>query len=78
MARMSHVGSNTTMGAVRAASHARRAVNLDVLDEEGLNFQSLNLRIGFGVGQQVHQEAARLLGPASRSVLVLLGLGVVA
>ena len=78
MARVRHVRSNTTVGAVSAASHGGSAVNLDVLDGEVINFQTLNLGVGFGVGQQDQQKAAGLLGPASRGVLVLLSLCMVA
>ena len=78
VARRRHVSVDTTVGTVGAATELRGSVDLNVVDVESLNIEALNLSVGFSVLQQVQQVAARLLGPATVDVLVLLHLGVVA
>jgi len=74
--RRRHVRVDSAVGSVCSATKLGRTVHLNVLDEQGVEVQTLNFRIGFGIGQQIQQVATRLLGPSSLGGLVNFGLRV--
>lgn len=53
------------------------SANLDVVDDESINIETLDLSVRLGVLEHAEQNAARLLGPATLGGggLELLGLG---
>ena len=53
------------------------SANLDVVDDESINIETLDLSVGLGVLEHAEQNSARLLGPATLGGggLELLGLG---
>lgn len=71
-----HVRVDTTVGTVSSSSQLGSLVGLDVVDNQGLNIESLHFGVGLGVLQEVQQEATRLLGPSSLGGSISLGLSV--
>ena len=64
------------MGTVGAATHAGGTVALGVLDDEGVDVETLGVGVGFGVLQQANDKLAALLRPATLGHLVRLALRV--
>ena len=81
VARRGHVGVDATVGTVGAATllgggidlcnidyrtcFIKKGSNLDVINNERVNVETLDLGIGLGVLEHAEQDAARLLGPAT-------------
>ena len=65
VARGAQVSVDTTMGTVGAATHLRGLINLDVLDDNLVQGESLALSITLGILEETQEEMATLLGPSS-------------
>lgn len=78
VAGVGHEGVDTTVSAVQATADLGGSVDLDVANVQEIGVQVLERSVGLGVLEEIQQELAGLLGPASkgaRNVLMLLGLG---
>merc|ERR1711931_102785 len=65
VARRGHVGVDATVGTVSAATLFGGGINLDVINDERINIETLDLGIGLGVLEHAEQDTAGLLGPAT-------------
>lgn len=65
VARGGHVGVDAPMGPIGPAPHFRRAIHLDVFDDQSVHIESLVVGVRLGVPQQLEQELRRFLGPAT-------------
>ena len=65
VARAAHIRGNTTMSTVGAATLLRGTIDLNVLDDESLQIQSLGFGITLGILKQGRQKLGRLLWPTS-------------
>merc|ERR1712168_961809 len=70
-----HVGVDSAVGAVRSAPHLRRAVDLDVVDDEMVDVEAFIVGVRFGVLQKRQEELGGLLGPTSLAARGVPGLG---
>ena len=60
-----HIGVNSAVSAVRSAPHQRRAVDLDVIDDEVVDIEAFVVGVRLGVLQQRQEELSRFFGPTS-------------
>lgn len=75
VARVRHVGVDTTVSTVRASALLGGLVDLDVLDNEGTGVEALGVGVGLGVLEEGEKVLSRLYGPASAGDTKLLALG---
>lgn len=75
VARVGHVGVDTTVSTVSASAALRSLVDLDVLDNKVASVKTLGVGVGLGVLQEVNEELGGLLGPAGLADTELLALG---
>lgn len=78
MAGRAEVGIDATMGTVGAATHLGGLVDLDVLDNNLLQVETLGVGVAFGILEESQQELGALLGPASLGDTPNVGLGATA
>lgn len=64
MAGVGHVGVDATVSAVSAAALLGSLVDLDVLDNQVRGVEAFGIGIGFGILEEVEEEAGRLDGVA--------------
>jgi len=74
VARVRHVGVDTTVGTVCASSLLWCLVDLDVLDDEVGGVEALGVGVGFGVFEEPEEEFSRLNGPTGTGDAHLLAL----
>ena len=60
-----HVGVDSAVGAVRSAPHLRRAVDLNVVEDEMIDVEAFIVGVRLGVLQKRQEELGRFLWPAS-------------
>ena len=68
------VGVDTTVSTVSAAAHLGGLVDLDVRDNKLINVEGLSSSVGLNVLEEIEEELAALLGPATERLTVLLSL----
>lgn len=73
-AKMIVLTVDTSMGTVGAPAHLGSPVNLDVVDHEAVDIQTLVVSIALSVTKQLPQELGALLGPAALSAAKSLSL----
>lgn len=78
VARVGHVGVDTTVSTVGASAALGGLVDLDVLDNEVASVKTLGVGVGLSVLQEVDEELGGLLGPASLANTELLALSATA
>jgi hypothetical protein len=66
---------DAAVSAVRATTELGGLVNLDVVHNQRLGFETLHLSVGLSVGEEIQKHTAALLGPATLDGFVALGLG---
>jgi len=74
VARAAHVGIDATVSTVCPPPHLGCSVDLDVLDDQRVDVQTLVLGIAFSVLEKLEQELSTLLGPSTLGVVPGLGL----
>jgi hypothetical protein len=74
VARVGHVGVDTTVGTVGASPTLGGLVDLDVLDNKGTGVETLGVSVGLGVLEEVGEEVSGLDGPAGAADTPLLAL----
>lgn len=72
MARVRHVGVDTTVSAVCASALLGGLVDLDVLDDEGGGVEALGIGVGLSVAEETEEVLGRLGGPAGAGDTELL------
>jgi len=72
--RRSLIRVDTTVSTVSAAAHLGGLVDLDVGDNKLINVEGLSSSVGLNVLEEIEEELAALLGPATERLTVLLSL----
>jgi len=75
VARVGHVGVDTTVGTVCPSSLLGGLVDLDVLDNQGTGVETLGISVGLSILEEAEKELGRLDGPSSLGDTELLALG---